>query len=125
MQLQSHIRRGKTLLLLYCLKTFTLAKPSLNRLVAFVAQMLWDSHLKQPALVADIVVRPREHPARRRPHRPAGGCVAAVVVVAAAIAVAIAAAAAEGADEGGVDGHVSEELANLDGQRLLLGEETS
>ena len=46
---------------------------------------------------------------------------AAVVVVAAAIA----AAAAEGADEGGVDGHVSEELANLDGQRLLLGEETS
>ena len=49
---------------------------------------------------------------------------AAVVVVAAA-AIAAAAAAAEGADEGGVDGHVSEELANLGGQRLLLGEETS
>ena len=47
---------------------------------------------------------------------------AVVVVAAAAIA---AAAAAEGADEGGVDGHVREELADLDGQRLLLGEETS
>ena len=31
----------------------------------------------------------------------------------------------DGGDEGGVDGHVCEELANLGGQRLLLGEETS
>ena len=82
--------------------------------------MLWDSHLKKPALVADVVVRPREHPARGRPQRPgrSGVAVGSAVGLGAAVV-------AEGADEGGVDGHVSEELANLDGQRLLLGEETS
>ena len=76
--------------------------------------MLWDSHLKKPALVADIVVRPRQHPARRRSHSPAVGRLGSVFAVVIFF---------EGADEGGVDGHVREELANLGGQRLLLNED--
>ena len=64
--------------------------------------------MQEPALVADVVVRARQHAARRRPHRPA-------VVVFAAVA-----AVAEGGDEGGVDRHAREELADLGRQRLLL-----
>ena len=67
--------------------------------------------LKEPALVADVVVGARQHAARRRPHRPA------VVVFG-----AVAAAVAEGSDEGGVDRHAREELADLGRQRLLLRE---
>ena len=65
--------------------------------------------MQEPALVADVVVRARQHAARRRPHRPA------VVVFA-----AVAAAVAEGGDEGGVDRHAREELADLGRQRLLF-----
>ena len=66
--------------------------------------------MQEPALVADVVVRARQHAARRRPHRPA------VVVFASVAAVAVA----EGSDEGGVDRHAREELADLGRQRLLL-----